>query len=152
MKHSENIKRLHGKDPDFVNKNLETFVPLSSELQQLRERAQRGFLPDEEPLRRRLEFLNSGQNGLTFVEGVLVVNKGFKETIETQTKQVEMSPDDLASFIYRIEGQGDDPILSSRPQLEILECRIERKKLNNPPSNHEVYLFTSKLLKRECIE
>lgn len=151
-RHVANRKGLENRDANFVNSHLETFIPLSHEIDSLKERSQRGFLPDEEHLKRRLEVLTSGQNTITYVEGAIQTTKGIKETVETQTKPVEMSSNDVCEFLNRIEGSGNAPLYSNRPHLQFLECRIERKKQTQGQNTSEVYLFTSKLLKQECIE
>ena len=151
-KHVAHRRGLENRDPNFVNSHLETFIPLSHEIDSLKERSQRGFLPDEDAFKRRLEFLTSGQNTITFVESGIQTNNGIKETVESQTKPIEMNGNDVCEFLERIEGAKDAPPYSKRPHLQFLECRIERKKQTNGSFTNEVYLFTSKLLKQECIE
>lgn len=145
----QQIEQTHqGRDSAYINKHLETFIPLAVEIDLLKARATRGFLPDEEAQRRRLESLTSGQNSFTFVEGAQQVGRGvsgalWKETVETQTKPVELSGEDVAEVISRVEG--NHALGQSRPQLLFLDFRMERRK----GAGGDYYQLTTKLLKRE---
>jgi hypothetical protein len=137
-----------GKDSSYVNKYLEAFIPLTGEIDLLKTRALSGFLPDEEMQKRRLEMLTSGQNSFTFVEGGQQIGRGvsgaiWKESIETQTKSVEVSGDDVAEILSRVEG--DKTFGDTRPQLFFIDFRIERRK----GIGGEYYQLTTKILKRE---
>lgn len=107
--------------------------------------------PDDENIKKRLEFLQSGGNTLVFSEGVVQSNPFFQEVLETLVHPVEVDADDIREILAKIEGI---PIRNyapgpNRPQLIVLEFKIDKKQMSE---KNEIYLLNMKLLKREFVQ
>ena len=142
--------RANFKEPDhfYIDKNLETLIFLEPEIDVLQKIVQQKNFPDDEAIKKRLEFLTSNGNTLSFAEGVVQRLGPIQETIETQAHPVEVDLKDISKILARIEGidfRGEKPA-EGRPQLLILDFKIEKKKSND---KNEVFLLNMKLLKRE---
>ena len=120
------IERYKNKDPLFLHRKIEPLSLLSSETSILRSRLARSVLPEDNQLEKRLNALNA-ENTLSFVEGSTDVSPILKETIENQTKPVEVDGDDLANILTLLEDQDENEELQ-KPHLIISEARIERRK------------------------
>ena len=120
------IERYKNKDPLFLHRKIEPLSLLSSETSILRSRLARSALPEDNQLEKRLNALNA-ENTLSFVEGSTDVSPILKETIENQTKPVEVDGDDLANILTLLEDQDENEELQ-KPHLIISEARIERRK------------------------
>ncbi len=136
------IQQFLNKDPLYLHKHLEPIQLLSYEGELARSLLAKSALPEDALLERRLQFLTSGENSLSFVEGALEMGNGYKETVEQQAKPVELSSEDLATLFSLLEEPHDDA-----PHLIVSEARLERKK----SVLHEVWGLSLKIVRREYI-
>lgn len=140
----------HFRDADhfYIDKHLETLVFLEPEIEQLQKIVQDANFADDERIKKRLEFLISSSNSLTFSEGVVQTFPLFQETAETLTHPVEVNSTDIQKILARIEGTkiGGFSPGPHLPQLIITEFKLDKKKIND---KNEVYLLNLKLIKRE---
>lgn len=138
------------KDADhfYIDKQLETLTFLDPEVEALQKLTSRKNIPEDETVRRRLEKLTGPENALSFTEGVVQNYGAFQETTETLSHPVEVSINDLYKILSRVEGVSinGEPIPEGRPQLIILDFRLNKKKSLD---QNEVFQLNMKLLKRE---
>lgn len=137
-------------DHFYIDKNLETLIFLEPEIESLQKMGKNQHFPENEQIKKRTEFLTGTGNSLVFSEGVVQSYPLFQETTETLVHPVEVNVLDLQTILSRIEGIQIGPItpLSHRPQLIILDFKIDRKGVND---KNEVFLLNLKLLKREFL-
>src|SRR5262245_39153866 len=84
---NKQVKQLFSDSDHIYNdKELETIVPLTQEMEEIQKILQQGFHQDEEKLKKRLQFLKE-QNKITFTEGSIKAYSTFQETTETLAKQ-----------------------------------------------------------------
>lgn len=135
-------------DHFYIDKNLETLSFLQPEIEALQKIVSQKNFPDDESIKKRLEFLTGSGNDLVFTEGVVQNYGPFQEVTETQSHPVEVNLNDLKLILSRVEGTkiGENDPVQSRPQLIILDFKLDKK--TNPDKN-EVYQLSMKLLKRE---
>ena len=151
QKQAQNIAlRRHYRNADhfYIDKYLEAITFLEPEIENLKTIMKDKNFTNDKAIEKRLEFLNSPANHLSFVEGVVQAYPFFQETTETLAHPVEVNVDDIRKILSRVEGikigtfePGPNP-----PQLVILEFKIDKKASN---SDSDVYLLNMKLLKRE---
>lgn len=136
-------------DHFYIDKYLETLDFLEPEVESLKKVLNNKNFPDDENIRKRLEFLSSGNN-LSFTEGVVQSNPIFQETTETLVHPVEIDTKDLRTILAKIEGSqiGNELPSPNRPQLIILDFKLEKKQATD---KNEVFLLNLKLLKREFL-
>lgn len=152
-KQATNISlRNHFRDADhfYIDKHLETLVFLEPEIEALQKISSNKNYADDEYVKKRLEFLTGNSNSLSFTEGVVQSYPLFQETTETLTHPVEVNISDIKHILARVEGTEfhQIPIPEHRPQLIILDFKLDRKSLTE---KNEVYLLNLKLLKREFL-
>lgn len=137
-------------DNFYIDKQLEKMHFLQPEVKALKNILQNKQFADNEELRRRLEYLSGPSNTLTYNEGAVVRYPTFKEVIETQTHPIEVDIDDIEHLLTLIEGVplGGFEVPPGRPQLIILDMRLDKKKISE---DNEVFLLNSRLLKREYL-
>lgn len=142
----------HYKDADhfYIDKHLETLTFLEPEIEALNKIVNHKNFPDDEIIKKRLEFLTSGGNSLKFSEGVVQTFPQFQETTETLIHPVEVDVDDLQKILARVEGIeiGSHQPPPNRPQLIVLDFKLDKKKSND---KNEVFMLNLKLLKREFL-
>lgn len=145
--------RAHFKEADhfYIDKNLETLLFLEPEIETLQKITSAKNFPDDEMIKKRLEFLSGPANHLNFTEGVVASFGTFQETTETLTHPLEVNLKDLHKILARVEGVsvGDEIAPPGRPQLIILDFRLDKKKTGE--EKNEVFLLNMKLLKREFL-
>ena len=136
-------------DHFYIDKNLETLDFLEPEVESLKKVLNNKNFPDDENIKKRLDFLTSGNN-LTFTEGVVQSNPVFQETTETLVHPVEVDAKDIRTVLAKIEGTqiGNETPSPNRPQLIILDFKLEKKQATD---KNEVFLLNLKLLKREFL-
>lgn len=146
-----NIVRSHYRDADhfYIDKQLETTSLLEPEIEAVQKILQHKNAAEDEQIKKRLEQLTSG-NTMSFSEGVVQTYPDFQETTETLVHPVEVNSTDLSKILSKVEGIdiGSFTPGPNRPQLIILDFKLERKK--NIDKN-EVFLLNMKLLKREFL-
>lgn len=145
--------RAYFKDADhfYIDKNLETLSFLEPEIEALQKIVSQKNFPDDETVKKRLEFLTGSGNDLVFTEGVVQNYGPFHEVTETQAHPVEVNLNDLKKILSRVEGVriGENDPIASRPQLIILDFKLDKK---TSQDKNEVYQLSMKLLKREFSE
>lgn len=150
-KQSQNIAvRNHFRNADhfYIDKYLEPMTFLEPEIENLRLIIQDKNFANDKNVEKRLEFLTSPANHLSFVEGVVQNYPFFQETTETLSHPVEVNVDDIKKILARVEGIkiGKYEPGPNRPQLVILDFKLDKKK---GAQSNDVYLLNMKLLKRE---
>lgn len=142
--------RTYFKDADhfYIDKQLESLSFLEPEIEALKKIVNQKNFPDDEGIKRRLEFLTGPGNDLVFNEGVVQNYGPFQEVLETQSHPVEINMNDLKILLSRIEGVkiGDNDPIQSRPQLIIVDFKLDKK---ISADKNETYQLSTKLLKRE---
>ena len=136
-------------DHFYIDKYLEPLSLLRKEVLAIETLFEKP-VPLSEPIKRRFEFLTSGQNEIRFVEGQVKSYPSFQETVETLTHSVEIDLDDLKKLLTLIEGSSlsSEPIPTGRPHLLIIDFKIDKKEGLN---GREHFLLNLKLLKREYL-
>lgn len=142
--------RAYFKEADhfYVDKELETLSFLEPEIEVLQKMVNQKNFPDDEGIKKRLDFLKGAANDLVFNEGVVQNYGPFQEVLETQSHPIEVNLSDLKRVLNRIEGVeiADNDIPRNRPQLLILDFKLDKK---TSPDKNETYQLSMKLLKRE---
>lgn len=140
----------HFRDADhfYIDKRLESLTFLEPEVEALQKIVSHKNFTDDEEIKKRLEFLTGGGNSLRFTEGVVQTYPQFQETTETLIHPVEVNVNDIKRILSTVEGIAIPPYdpPPNRPQLIILDFKIDKKKLQE---KNEVFLLNLKLLKRE---
>lgn len=152
-KQAQNLAvRQHFRDADhfYIDKYLETLVFLEPEIDTLQKIVKDKNFADDERIKKRLEFLTSQSNSLIFSEGSVQSFPLFQETTETLVHPVEVNASDVQKILARIEGVdiGEFKPGPNRPQLVIIELKLDKKKVND---SSEVFLLNLKLIKREFL-
>lgn len=144
--------RNHYRDADhfYIDKHLETLTFLEPEIEGLQKVLSNKSFADDDVLKKRLEFLTGPGNSMAFSEGVVQSSPLFQETTETLVHPVEVNVTDLQKILARVEGVeiGTYAPSPNRPQLLILDFKLDRKSLNE---KNEVFVLNLKLLKREFL-
>lgn len=132
----------------YVDKNLETLSFLQTDVENLKKISNDPNFMQNDVVRKRLEFLTSNKNRLTFIEGAVQSTPQFKEMTETLAHPVEVNDRDIQQILSYIEGIDIGPFKPppGRPQLLILDFQLSRKTISE---NNEVFELNMKLLKRE---
>jgi hypothetical protein len=146
MRKSTFLAKHENSDPYFLDKEIESICFLTVEKKQLKEWLSHPAISNKDKLNRRIQFIESGENRLSFIEEEIQVSKICKETIEKQRHPIEVDGDDVKNLLAKIEDPSMDP--KRRPQLLI--CNFSMTKKSTPLQN-EVFEITMDLLKREFI-
>lgn len=153
-KQSSNIavrSHFQGADHFYIDKQLETISLLNPEVDSLNKMLGNPNFPHDENIKKRLESLSGQSNKLVFTEGVVQSTQNMQEVTETLVHPVEVNVSDIKQILCKIEGVdigGECKPLESRPQLIILDFKIEKK---NVSEKNQVFLLNLKLLKREYL-
>lgn len=146
-----NAVRQHYSDADhfYIDKQLETLIFLEPEIESLQKVVNHRNFTEDAAIKKRLELLTNS-NSLSFSEGAVQSTPGFQETIETLIHPVEVNINDLKHILAKVEGVEIEPYSQgqSRPQLIILDFKIDKKKISD---SNEVLSLDMKLLKREFL-
>lgn len=136
-------------DHFYIDKQIETLVFLEPEIESLQKVISNKNFPDDENIKKRLEFLTGGNN-MVFTEGVVQSNPYFQETTETLVHPVEVNVKDISAILSKIEGieMDDQTPGPNRPQLIILEFKLDKKHVTE---KNDVFVLNLKLLKREFL-
>lgn len=136
-------------DHFYIDKQLETLSFLENEIESLQKVSSNKNFPDDENIKKRLEFLTNNNN-MVFTEGVVQSNPLFQETTETLVHPVEVNVKDIRAILAKIEGThiGQESPGSNRPQLIILDFKLEKKHMTD---KNEIFNLNLKLLKREFL-
>jgi hypothetical protein len=136
-------------DHFYIDKQMETLNFLESEIESLQKVISNKNYPDDENIKKRLDFLINSNN-MMFTEGVVQSNPFFQETTETLVHPVEVNVKDLRAILAKIEGVsiGQEVSGPNRPQMIILDFKLEKKHM---AEKNEVFTLNLKLLKREFL-
>lgn len=135
----------------YIDQHIETISPLRDEVETLQKALSLGFHPAEDQFRKRLQFHQSGQNAISFVEGSVKAYPDFQETQESLAHPVEVNLDDIKAILSKIDGvcfNQDMALPEQRPHLIITDWKMEKKKT----PVQEVYTLDIKLIKREYLK
>lgn len=142
------LSRLSQADRFYLDKHLESLLFLETEIKQTE------ALLVEDPhnlsLKKRLDFLKSGNNRLLFTEGKVKQNQLVREMEEKQQTPVEMNEEDLKKMLSLIE---EVPIWpydtkENKPQFLIRRFHLERKQRT---ADDAVFSVSMELIKREGV-
>jgi hypothetical protein len=135
-------------DHFYIDKQLETLDFLEPELESLKKIVENPHFIEDEPTRKRLNYLTGNQNHLTFSESNVQSTPFFQEVTETLLHPVEVNLQDLQKILTVVEGRDLGPFTTpeGRPQLLILDFKIEKKNIRE---ENQVLDLNMKLLKRE---
>ncbi len=144
--------RNHFKEADhfYIDKHIETIALMQPEIESLKGVLNNPNLPDDEGIKKRLELLSGPTNKLVFAEGVVQSTPQLQEVTETLTHPVEVNVSDLRQILCKVEEIpfAGCEIVKSRPQLIVLDFKIEKK---NVSEKNQVFVLNLKLLKREFL-
>lgn len=137
-------------DHFYIDKYLENLGFLEPEVESLQKVVTNKSYPDDENIKKRLEFLTGSENDIIFTEGIVQSTPIFQETTETLVHPVEVNVNDIRAVLARIEGTqiGEEIPGPNRPQLIILDFKLEKKHLTE---RNDVFMLNLKLLKREFL-
>jgi hypothetical protein len=139
-------KLYRGKDPFYLNKEVESLVLLQNEIDELKKLSASSFGPEEEMCRRRLHFLTSGENGISFTESSEKHFSNTSEVVATLAHPVQVNLADLRKILTRLEAvplEGEIPL--SRPHCIVSELRLEKKE----GFLHEVFVLNLQVTRRD---
>lgn len=144
--------RNHYREADhfYIDKNIETLSFLQPEIESLRNILKDTSLPEDENIKKRLDYLTGSENNMVFIEGVVQSTPVMQEVTETLAHPVEVNIEDIKQILCKIEAvpmNGCTPPLL-QPQLLILDFKLEKK---NVTEKNQVYMLNLKLLKREFL-
>lgn len=146
-----NAVRNNFRDADhfYIDKQIETLVFLEPEIESLQKVISNKNFPDDENIKKRLEFL-TGSNNMVFTEGVVQSNPYFQETTETLVHPIEVNVKDISEILAKVEGIdiGQKTSGPNRPQLIILDFKLDKKHVTE---KNDVFVLNLKLLKREFL-
>lgn len=142
----------HFRDADhfYIDKYLETLTFLEPEIEAIQKIINNKNFPGDPQIKKRYDFLTGSSNSIVFTEGVVQSYPLYQETTETMTHPIEVNVADIKKILARVEGTeiGSYKPGPNRPQLMILDFKIEKKKQEN---QNEIFNLNMKLLKREYL-
>jgi hypothetical protein len=135
-------------DPYFLDQEIESLSFLSSEKERLKSWLSHPAIANKSALQKRLHFLESDQNRLSFIDDEIQISKFMKETLEKQKMPIELDEEDLKNLLALIEETPFHLALPkmNRPQLIISDFSLTKK---NAPLQNEVFELRMDILKRE---
>ncbi len=143
------LSQLRCANRDYLEKDVENIQFLRDETYTLQ--ALVHSEPNNQLLKKRLDFLQSGENRLTFKEQNFQRLDNFQEVEAILDHPVEMNQDDLFHLLSKIENvrlgeffPGKNP-----PDLIIRKFELTKKPLT---SNEEHFVVNLEIIKRECFE
>ena len=144
------INHYREADHFYIDKHLETLNFLEPEIEALQKIVTHKNFPGDPIIKKRLEFLSGPLNSATFNEGMVQSFPLYQETVETLAHPIEVNVQDIKNILTMVEGVEIPPFLplASRPELLMLDFKLERKKHQD---GNEVFLLNMKLLKREFL-
>jgi hypothetical protein len=133
-------------EPYFIDQCLESLPLLQENLSHLHAMKNHPACPNRQAVMQRINFLESGDNRLSFAEENIRSSKRVKETEERLLHPVEIDSNDLDRLLCLIEDVaiGEHVPHPNSPQLIIHDFVLTKK-------NHAVYELNLSLLKREFI-
>jgi hypothetical protein len=155
------LAKHENSDPYFLDKEIESLCFLNKEKDQLKEWLSHPAISNKDKLMRRVHFLESAENRLSFTEEDIQVSKTCKETMEKQRYPIEVDADDLKLLLHHIEELPTEQInpndlserdiaTSAKGRPQLLICNFSMIKKNTLLQN-EVFEIKMDLLKREFL-
>lgn len=142
----------HFRDADhfYIDKYIETLTFLEPEIEAIQKIINNKNFPGDANIKKRYDFLTGSSNSIVFTEGIVQSYPLYQETTETMTHPIEVNVADIKKILARVEGSeiGSYKPGPKRPQLIILDFKIEKKKQEN---ENEIFNLNMKLLKREYL-
>lgn len=133
-------------DPYFIDKEIESLSLLEEEKKRLQHWLSHPAISNADVLAKRLRFIESGENSLSFAEEDSRIAKMYKEVIEKQRHSVEIDAHDLKRVLSVIEETSPASLKANRPQLIITEFSLSKKTTN---LQNEIFELKMDLIKRE---
>ncbi len=142
----------HFRDADhfYIDKYIETLTFLEPEIEAIQKIINNKNFPGDANIKKRYDFLTGSSNSIAFTEGIVQSYPLYQETTETMTHPIEVNVADIKKILARVEGTEISSYKPgpNRPQLMILDFKIEKKKQEN---QNEIFNLNMKLLKREYL-
>jgi len=138
------LEQLRVADRDYIEKELETLTFLNPEMKRLK--ASLHSNPTQTALKERLQFLESDQNRLRFLEQNFQRTEPFQQIEVLQDHPVEMNQDDLKNLLAKVENQELGPFHPGENPPGLLIKKFELRK-----KPEETYLIQLELTKFEMI-
>lgn len=139
------LARYSNPDPYFLDRQIESFHPLTREETKLLSLQNHPAYPESSSLEERLVFIR--ENKLAFIEDKISLEKEMKETEERQRAPIQVDESDLKKLLCLIEDLPDgEATFERRPQILIKEFRM--KKVETPLET-ETFEVKMDLIKRE---
>jgi len=142
----------HYRDADhfYIDKYIEILTFLEPEIEAIQKIVNNKNFPGDANIKKRYDFLTGSSNSIVFTEGIVESFPLYQETTETMTHPIEVNVADIKKILARVEGGeiGSYKPGPNRPQLIILDFKIEKKKQEN---ENEIFNLNMKLLKREYL-
>lgn len=138
------IEKFMAYDKFFIDNNLENLKFLQSEKNTLDKLSRHPAFCNNSHIKKRIDFINSGQNMLKFAEETVIQTALVKETDESQINTIEIDENDLQKILLIIELSQFESALSHlrAPQLIIKKFVLNKEKEN-------VFHLNLKIIKRE---
>lgn len=138
------LSRYSNSEPYFVDQHLESLPLMQANLKEHLAMKNHPACRNREGLEKRIAFLESAENRLTFAEENIRSSKRIKETQERLIHPVEINRDDLEHLLSLIEDVSIGPYQPDprSPQLLIEDFTLTKK----DPATYELNLS---LMKRE---
>jgi hypothetical protein len=128
----EYFEKIKMGSPEFIKKNIESFIFLKGEIAELDNYLKYDFFKSNLELQKRYQFLTDESNKLTFKRENFKIVNTLRESEEKQKHPIEATFEDLLSLLSLIEDKQindlSPPILS--PMMIIKKIEI-KKILNN---------------------
>ena len=133
--HQAHVEKFAKADQQYVSRYLEKIPFLEAERQTLK------VIDTQPAFSRGIKLRSVGENHLAFAETQRRSKSGSEEIEYSQMQPVQMSLQDLKTFLQAIEGANP-----KRPQLLIKDFTLEKEKLF---ASKEVYSVQCQLIQRE---
>lgn len=137
-------QKFQGKEPKFLEKEVEPFPLLTDERKRLTNHLETYTFISTAPLQERLKELET-QNKLLFNEKGKTKYPRFLETTQTLAAPVEVDGDDLLELLALLEGSEK---VQERPLIQITDFSLSRKESRQDQLSYQLML---KLVQRDFL-
>lgn len=146
----EFLEKQRNFDPYFIANNLESIQLCEDEKLNIKKALTTpGFIKNKDLLK-RLKFLESSKNKISFIEDNIIKTSLIKESYQNLLDPVEIEEKDLIKLLSIFDDRVIDqnnPI-TNQPQLIIKNFRLTKKVT---PLNNQIFLLNINLIKREFL-
>ena len=143
------LQNMKGADPYYLDKYVESLSFLEAECKKWERLSSLTQLAPA--IEKRLNFLHSNKNTLSFAEGAIVQEGLFREVEEKQKHPVEINEEDLKKIICVLEGVDISPYLSPEKHPQFIVKQFDLTKKTHEDSKEKVFILSMQLLKREFV-